>query len=89
MNKTERKKLKKEYKENPQRLKNLMRWKRNTRIVDRCPICDKLFSKHSLREMHICQDKASENLEEAKWNLEVVNNNWGKGGTICANLSKE
>ena len=38
MDKNNRKKLKKEYKENPQRVKNLMVWRRKTEIVDTCPI---------------------------------------------------
>lgn len=88
MDKDKRKRLKKEYKQNPQKVKNLMLWRRNTEIVDICPICDKLFSKHSLKEMHVCEDKASVNLEEAKWNLEVVKNNWGKGGMIGASIKR-
>lgn len=86
MDKTKRKMVKKEYKENPQKVKNLMRWKRDPKTVDKCPICDKSFSKHSLKEMHVCEDKAFENIERAKEDLEIVISNWGKSGTICAVL---
>jgi len=59
-------------------------WRRDPSTIDNCPICNKLFSTHSLKEMHICQDKANKNIERAKEDLKIVVANWGKTGMICA-----
>ena len=87
MNK-EQKRLKKEYKENPYRVRNLMYWRKDPKTVDTCPICNKLFSEHSLKDMGVCTDKAFVNIEKAKQDLEIVNSNWGKGGMICAAIER-
>ena len=85
MNKRQRE-LKKAYQRNPERAKSLRCWRRDPTTVDVCPICNRLFSEHSLKDMGICQHRALVNIEEAKWNFEVVNGNWGKGGMICASI---